>query len=630
MVKGVRGGLQTTTYSLQPGRVYGLHDLSYVCHPVGMALAILLVVASSLLASGILFRHKRVLTYVAAAGTLAEAHWLLLALLSRAVLRQFDVTSVYLGGALVLLVAWCIFVPRWRAPARGSHFLLREAAVVVVVILVLLAAGLIMSFNGFRDGSYITHGFFNGDTLTFGSLVQRSLLSRELIHTNPFAGGGKLEYPTLIHAGVADALVAFGQDGQLLRVLPWLTYLQIALTIPLFFLLWDVVTPEPPLPWQRWYGLSSRPLALFLQAGIVVYVLALSWEGFVYPQGHFFITGLFMVHIALLALANTMRGRWQYTLVVVATVVALLLLLSNAVTGTAAVTLTMVYYLLRANDKKLPVAERVLFLVGVPLWVLLFVLFTPGNGAFGLPRFSYTAAIDMLRLAPIVAVLSLGVVWYLAPQRFLGAACVALIALAFITFFFSTRNIVIENASRFFYHAILVGYPLFMYPLVRAGERLRRELIYTKHSLAELAVGWAVSLVIITFFALPAAASMASAHDNLMFKDEQVVSPDVAAAAAWINKNTDPASVFLASPQPPWSIPLLTGRALLRADYWLSPDDETQRKVLDAFDGNSAAQRTVLPLADYLMLVGEQRSSWSDPGTTPAYINQEVVIYQLK
>jgi len=585
-----------------------------------MISSIVLLGLASLLASGVLFRHQRVLTYLAAAGVLFEGQWLLLTLLDRTVLIGMETKVVFDMGAVVLLVVWLLFYQRLSFPyMSGGGSGRRDLAVLAVLAVVLVGAWLVIDANGFINGAWVTHGFYNGDTTTFIALVQRSLLTDGLVDTNPFAGGGALEYPILLHAGVASVLTAVGISGSWLYFLPAMTLLQIILTVPLFFLLWDVIFPEPNEPWKLWFGVPSRLVILAGQASLVLFVLALAWDNYVYPQSHFFLTGLFLLQTALL-----IRGH-----VVPASVVALVLMLSNAVTGTAAVAVLAVFYLLQAADLKQAVWQRAGYLAGVVFWVIAFFAFTPGEAAFGLPTFSYTAAPAMIRLGPILVAL-LAAVWLADKQQFLGAAVAALAVISFATFFLSTRNIVIENAERFFYHALIIGFPLLLGPLLRLFYWLRRQLIDTARPLSQVAAGWATVVALLLVTLLPAGASVASTHDNLMFKDERVVTITQREALDWLEENTEIDDVVLASPNPPWVVPAFTGRALLRADYWLSPQDEMYSQITAAFAGNRAAQKVVLKQADYLLLPRDEQGLWELPLYDQVFSNTAVNIYRLR
>lgn len=572
------------------------------------------------MASGVLFSHQRVLTYLAAAGVLWEGQRLLLTLLDRTVLEGVETRVVFDMGAVVLLVIWLLFYRRWSFPYRsGAGSGRRDLAVLAVLFVVLTAAWLVVNANGFVDGAWVTHGFYNGDTATFIALVQRSLLTNGLVDTNPFAGGGALEYPTLLHAGVASVLTAVGISGSWLYFLPAMTFLQIIMTVPLFFLLMDVVFPEPNEPWKRWFGVPSRLVILAGQAGLVLFVLALAWDNYVYPQSHFFLTGLFLLQTALLIRRHVLP----------ASVVALVLMLSNAVTGTAAVAVLIMFYLLQAADLKQEVWQRVGYLAGVVFWVIVFFTFTPGEAAFGLPTFSYTAAPAMIRLGPILVAL-LAAVWLADKQQFLSVAVAVLAAMGFVVFFFSTRNIVVENAERFLYHALVIGFPLLLSLLIRLFYWLRRQLIDTDRPLGQVVASWLATVALLLATLLPAGASVASAHDNLMFKDEQVVTITQWEALDWLQENTEINDVILASPNPPWAVPIFTGRALLRADYWLSPQDELARQVTAAFAGDVAAQEVVFNQADYLLLLQNEQELWDVSAYDQVFSNTAVNIYRLR
>lgn len=587
---------------------------------MGMVLSVILPGVASLVASGVLFRHQRVLTYLAAAGVLFEGQWLLLTLLDRVLLPGVSAKMVFDLGSLALLILWALLYKKWTFPyLSGWGSGRRDAAVIVVLAIVLAASWLVLSSNGWQDGTWVTHGFYNGDTATLISLVQRSLLTDGLVNTNPFAASGELEYPTLLHAGLASLFSLSGEESGWLHYLPIMTLVQIVLTVPMFFLLWDVVWPEFKDRWRLWFGIKSRWLVLASQASIVLFVMALSWDNYIYPQSHFFLTGLFLLQVALLVRKH----------VGLASVVALILMLSNAVTGTAAVAVVAVYYLLNAADKKREVLQRAAWLAGVMMWIILFLQLTPGEASFGQPGFSYTAAVAMIRLGPALVALLIAVWLALDKQKFLGAAVAMLMVLAFVTFFFSTRNIVVENAERFIYHALLVGFPVLLSPAIRLWYWLQRELIDTARPLGQVMAGWVVVAALLLVTLLPAGASVASAHDNLMFKDEHRVTLLQQEALIWMNDNLETDAVVLASPRAPWLVPIFTGRAVVRVESWLSLQDETLEQIVAAFDGDKAAQEEMVKSAGYLLLRRDEQEWWDASSYDQVFSNTTVTIYRL-
>lgn len=598
---------------------------------VSTILVLLVLGLASLLSSMALFRHQRVTTLLAAAIALFEAQWLLLTWFDRVLVVGVDSETVYLAGAVILLAMWASLYKKWRLAWRDlASSGVRDIVVLAVMAVVLAGTALVWTANGFQeDGTWISHGFFNGDTATFASLVQRSFATDSLVTQNPFAGNGYLEYPTLLHGAFASFFAQLGIGTTWLNFLPLLTYVFIFATIPLFFLPWDMVFPEPREAHVKWFGIPSRFLIFLGQGVVVLYVLALSWDSFVYPQSHFFLMGLFMLLIASFAQSFQQGIKW----IVPAIVLTILLMLSNAVTGTAAVAALGVYFALKMLTKSTPVLQRGLHGVLAVLLVGLFLLHSAGDPVFGLvPHFSYTAAVEMVRYAPLVALLLVGL-WQAIPRSlFLSANSSVLLVLAVFTFFFSQRDIVVENASRFFYHALLVGFPFLLHPAIQLYYALRREVRYSTHSLAELFSYTALLLVAVFLLALPAVSSVASAHDNLMFKDEQTIDLSTREALWWIEENTSPDGVFLASPEPPWAIPFMTGRSILRADYWLSPDDIVLSDVRAAFAGDKAAQELVISQgsAQYLFLTQSDRAAWEPLAQTKVFDNTEIAIFKLR
>lgn len=597
----------------------------HICHAVGMLVFAVLVVAS-FFASAILFRHTRFTTWIAAAGLLLEGQWLLLTLLQRTSLAMLPLETFYLGGAAVLLAGWLVMVRQARWPRISRTTLQSDLLVLVTCAIIFAGLYLVLYHNGYTNGQYVMHGFYNGDTATFTALTERSLQERGLVEENPFSGNGPLEYPTLVHAGWANFFSLVGVGNNWLQLLEPFTVLILLLTVPAFFLLWDTIVPEPTEPWRQWLGVPSRGVLRVLQVGIVLYIAALSWDSYIYPQSHFFLTGLFLLLAALVVRAGAERGMAQLRFVLPAVVLALTLLFANAVTGTAAVGVLAVLHLFRANDRSRPVVERVLFLGTVILWLGAIVVVSPGEASWGLPGFSYTAALDMLKLAPVLLLLLVALLMQLERHRLLIGMCTALVAMALVTFFFSQRNIVIDNASRFFYHALLVGFPLLIIPMIRGYYWLRRELFLSTQTLFEKTAGLAAVGAGILLFLLPAGASVASSMDALLFKNEITVSSEELAALEWVQA-TPTDTVFAANPDGPWTIPIFTGRALLRTNYWLSAEDPAQTEVSAAFAGDQAAQQEVIEQVEYVYLHRNEQSAWQIP-TAPVFENSEIAIYQ--
>lgn len=591
---------------------------------------LILLAVASVAASVVLMPHQRLLTLLATAGVMWEAHVMFLTWVERLVFAQLSAESVFTAGAIIVLVGWGVLA--WsrksrkaleRHGTRGK----RDAVVLAVMAIVLLAAWLIAARNQYGL-EWVTHGFYNGDVATFTALTQRAMETGELVRENPLAGNGPLEYPSLLHASVANVLSAFSTGHDWLYFLSFMTFAQIALTVPMFFLLWSTMRPQ-----------ETRGWAWLVPAGLALYVMALSWESFVYPQSHFFTTGLFLLMATLLIQtwprkilpAAESRGKGNVVVLGVAAGIGVVLLFSNAVTGTAAVAMKFLYDAMQAARPKISQLERLGWAVGAMFWVVMFLMFTPGEGSLGIvPGFSYTAAVELGRLALPVLIMFIGALLMFERHLFPSLLTVVLALLAFVTFAFSSREIVVENASRFFYHAILVGWPLMIYPLTRVWYWMKLTFIDSTRTIWEQAIGWGAAVVLIGLALVPAAASVASAHDNLMFKDEQRVTTGMREALWWIADNTEPTAVFLTQLEPPFAVPVYTGRTQLRSDIWLSPGDRVQEDVKAAFEGSVAAQETVLTQADYLLLTRGQREMWEPLPLKKVFDINSVVIYQLR
>lgn len=603
-----------------------------------LVLAYLLV---GLIASGILFAHQRLLTLLATGGVLAEGFWLVATFVQRTFLSSQNMNTVYIGCLAVIALTFLFFLPRFKFPYSsfvGSGR--RDLYVLVPMALLLASAFIITRVNGFKhDYVYVMHGFYNGDTVTFASLVQRSLQTPGLVSQNPFSGNGPLEYPTLLHGAVAGLFQSMDVTAHddWLYYLGLMVYVQIFLTVPMFFLLYDMVWPEP-LKHERFLGTTSHQFILALQALLVVFVLAIAFDNFIYPQSHFFLTALFLLVTALFLRAGGLRDGQGVTTIAWASVLSFIVMRSNAVTGTATVGVACAYFLSRALAKHEARAIRVVCLAIIALFGLLFIGFNTGHAGFGFkPHFSYTGASDLLYLSAPALLLGVGLFVALGTQGFLSLSVTVLMLMALVTFFFSQRAIVVANSGRFFYHAFLVGFPLCLPPIAMAYYWAKRQLVYSTRTVAEKITGWVVLIACLTvLFIMPAGAGVASAFSHLLHSDEQTITSAMRIGLWKIQDITAPDAVFLASPYAPWDIPFFTGRSLLRTSYqdsayWLSQDDTVLQDVKIAFDkADKDAQKRLYDKADYLYLTKANRSAWEPLPFKKIADTNAIVIYKLK
>lgn len=570
---------------------------------------------ASILASGILFSHKRILTLLAAAGALFESGWLLLTLIHRVVWPRSPEAVFLIGSLLFLGLLW----PgrrQWRWPYRALGSGWRDVVVIITLIPVLASALIIGRANGFVGEDWVGHGFYNGDTATFIALVQRSLESDGLVNTNPFAGNGPLEYPTLVHAGLAEIVGMLGTRNDWIFFVPLIVLIQIVITVPLFFLLSDAMSSN-----RRWP-------ALLLEGVAAGYVMALSLESYVYLQGHFFTTALFILLVASLMRVWPQQGWQQVPALPISGGLTILLVLSNAVTGAAAAVVWSVFALLRLAEVSRRKVERISYAVSIALLAIFYLTGTSTQDSFSLtPWFSYTAAGNTMMMAAPLLLLLLAQLGQLRQQSFITATTTTLAGFGLMVFVFSDRNIIIDNASRFLYHALLVGWPLVVDRVIHGGRVLRAH-VRRLNRLPLQASAVLSGVLMAALLSWPAAASVASVHDHLLFKEEHVTSASVRRAMQWIARQTPPASVWLASPEAPWEIPLFTGRALLRAHYWLSPDDELAWQVTAAFAGDKFMQQQLLSQVDYVALKAEERHDWDLSPEKILYDFGGVVIYE--
>jgi len=592
---------------------------------------LLLFIASALVGSGVLFHHKRILTYIALAGALFEAQMLLTSLLHRTLVTSMSGPAFYLLAGIVFCTFWIACYKFWKSPYSSPGSGKRDAYVGLALVVVLIAAYPIISSNGYVGNEFVLHGFYNGDVATFGSLVQKSFTTNRLVQENPFSANGSLEYPTLLHGGVADFFSLLGISKDWLRYLELMSYAQIFLTIPMFFLVWDTVHAEPKNPAEKWFGLTSRNAVYALQLLITLGVIGLSLDTFVYPQSHFFLMGIFLAVLALFTKSIFLHGKAQLLTLSTAFVFALLLISANSVTGTVAIALAGTLCLIRIFEKKRPIPERSLFLIGSI--ALFFVLQYASNGRTALnnPHFSVSSAGEMLR-AGLPALFVLGAAFYsLSRKQYISIATGVVSLLGFVVFFLSDRDIVTENASRFLYHGVLIGFVLLLPLAIQLLYWIKRELLFTTRPMSELLAGWAIVLCATCIFLLPIGISAGNTYLSLVKSDPHRISANMRIVLWWIDDYVSPNEVVITNPNEPFIVPLFTGRAMVRArDYWLSLDDDVAENVEKAYLGDKAAQQEVLTLGSFLLLTEEDAKHWDASSLKKVADSGEAKLYATR
>lgn len=591
---------------------------------------LVLFLASALIGSGILFHHKRLLTYIALAGVLFEGQLLLTTFLHRTILSGINGYTFFLIAGVVYTTLWLTFYKKWKSPYAIPGSGLRDAYVGIALVIVFAAAYPIISRNGFQGEDFVMRGFYNGDVVTFASLVQKSFDTILLVQSNPFSGNGTLEYPTLLHGTVADFFTLLGIGKDWLRFLHLMVYVQIFLTIPLFFLIWDVAYPEPGQPAEKWFGVRSRNYIYALQACIALFAIGLSFDSFSYPQSHFFLGGLFLATIALFIQTAAATGLSQIIPAVSGFALASMLLFSNTVTGTAAAASAGVVCLMRIFDKKRSISERALFLtLGLGV-IFLMKNASTGRTALNSLHFSVSSAMDMTR-SGLTALLVLGASLYsLGRKQYLSITTSAVSILGFIIFFLSDRNIVTENASRFLYHGFLIGFPLLLPISVQAIYFIRRELFLTTRSASEKIGGYFAVLCIIGIGVLPIGISVGNTYLSLLRGEERRISLNDRTIFWWIDDNTKGDDIIITNPEEPYALPLFTGRSMLRAkDYWLSQDDETANNLIKAYEGDKLAQQKTLQEGSHIILRKDDLPKWDISAFEKMISTGDATVYKL-
>ncbi len=592
---------------------------------------LLLFIASALMGSGVLFAHKRMLTYIGLAGVLFEAQVLLTSLIYRTLLQDQDRATVFLVAGIVLMTTWIAFYKQWTSPYKTPGSGKRDAFVGIALLLVIAGAYPIAKSNGYIGEDFVLRGFYNGDVVTFASLVQKSFDTSGLVTQNPFAANGPLEYPTLLHGAFADFFSLLGTGKDWLHYLHILVYAQIFITIPLFFLLWDVLWPAPANPAEQWFGMPSETYVYALQTFITLFTIGLSFDSFSYPQSHFFLMGIFLACVALFVKTATLSTKAQVLPGSTAFLFAILLLLSNTVTGTVAVACAGALTLVRVFDKKRSLYERGIFLaIGI---ALLFLLRSASDGrtAFNNPHFSVSSASEMLRSGLPAILILLASIFSLSRKQYIAIAAPVVTLLGFVTFLLSDRAIVTENASRFLYHSFLIGFPLLLPFFIQILYAIRRELFLTLRPSSEKIAGLLALLGIIGIIVLPIGISMGNTYLSLVKSEPTKIPLATRTAIWWIDEHADKNDVIIASPYEPYIVPLFTGRSLVRLnDYWLSPQDELMKDTVRAFAGDANVQNTILPLGKYLLLNKEQQVTWDTKNLKKVFEAPDAIVYETR
>lgn len=588
-----------------------------------------LFLASAFLGSGIVFTHRRAFTYLGFAGILFEAQMLLTSYLHRTFFANWEDSSFFLVAGVLFCTIWLSMYKKWKSPYATPGSGVRDGFVAIALLLVAGFAYPILQANGYMEKDFVLHGFYNGDVATFASLVQKSFDTASLVAQNPFSGNGYLEYPTLLHGAFADffAMIGIGKDW--LRFLSLIAYVQIIITIPMFFLIWDTIWPEPKNSAEKWFGISSRISVYALQTLIALFAIYLSIDTFVYPQSHFFLIGIFLALVALLAQGSALPGKNQLISVSAGFLFAGLLLFSNTVTGTVAIACAGSLCILRIFDKKRPVQERAIFLALACFLLFLMAEASAGRETLRNPHFSVSAASDMIR-AGMTALLILGAAFIsLSRKQFLSLSAGVVSTLGLLVFFLSDRNIVTENASRFLYHSFLIGFALLLPLLIQIRYWIYRELFLTSRPASERIGGYLIIISSALVFLLPIGISAGSTYGSLLAQEPRTITQNDQLLLWWIDEHADPDDIIITNGEEPYAVPLFTGRSILRAkEYWLSSDDDVSQNVQKAYAGDTSAQKAILPLAEYIIIPKDSIGTWDVTRLKKAFDNGADILYK--
>lgn len=609
----------------------GLPVVGFLLTTANPALAAVLAIFGSGAAAALLLVPEMSMLLWLGASVVAGTAILLLHALLRAAIPAFGAASflAYLLGTSALLgalMALILWRTRWpRTPCLWS----RGDLIFVIALLPVLASTLAVSgANGYQlgpDGQerFLARGFVSGDTMTLLALTNAAGSRQEaggsrLLRENPFTGNGPLEYPTLLHRALADLPSVTHSD---MTRDAWILLIPVLIgTVAISVLSARSIFREQPAPW--WAAL------------VLLAAYGATWESFTYPQGHAFLNGLFFLFVLLLVLRDQSASWWERRVLgVSAGALALALLFSNAVLGTAAVAIGVGANVLQLFDRTRTRGERVLGILAALVFLLLFLRFPPGAGALGKLNVAYTAVPQFLT----AAVLALLVVWALWDYRWLHrspsllGAAVMLPALAATTLIGSARDIVAENSPRFLFLLILVGWPALIPLTQRLADWWWREVKNVSHTVAEYAVLWGGGAFALFALLLPMGASVAGTLDHLVRKPPTVVSADELEAFAWVREHTPPDAVFLRAPESlftdhrvaPLSLPSFTGRAQLRSEYWLSPEDAVFESVRRFFAGIGG-----IPAGASYLFCGPERASCPAVGR-PVFTTGVVMVREL-
>ncbi len=445
---------------------------------------------------------------------------------------------------------------------------LSDLAIVLIFALVFGGAYLILQKNGYHarntDAGYIAHSFFNGDTFTLFALTKFSQHTGKFPLYSPFEASASLEYPGLFPYALGKILNWLKLD--VTRDLTPFFYLQIFATVASFFLLARLIFQE-----------EQKHIIFTLLT--VIYLLFLSWDSYIYPQIHFFLTGLFLILVLFITKIDLERNLVWF---IPAFILVNILFFSNKVLGLAAIVLFSIFALFHFFQRRIKIWQKALLFLALGELIFIFLRQNTGEGFFTLPKLHYAALPSMLLFSlPCIFLLYFGSNGA-KKTPVLYLSILSLITLSWVIFFAAKRTIFVDNASRFLYLALMSGFFLLLDSLPRFLQEAMRKFLYFDEGRYQSFLNLASWFFIFVFIGMPALYVAVVAEKSLLQEDYHFIKSAELAAFSWIENNIPIEKTFLRTiddkafqkESSAFSLPAFTGRSQFTADYWLARNEE--------------------------------------------------------